>query len=503
MFDKVLIANRGEIADRIIRGCREMGLRTVAVYSDTDRGALHVQHADEAWHIGPPPALQSYLNIDKIIEVANASGAGAIHPGYGFLAENHAFARRCADEGITFIGPPADAMELLGDKIKSRKFLSGHGIPNIPGMMGSTESVDEIIAEAVSIGFPVLVKAAAGGGGKGMRVVRKKEDLREAVESAMREAKSAFSDPTVYVEKYIVKPRHIEFQVLADQHGNRVHLFERECSIQRRHQKIVEETPSPALTPELRKKMGDTALKIVELAGYYNAGTVEMILDEDGSYYFLEVNARLQVEHPVTELVTGIDLVHQQLRVAAGEKLNIKQADIEQRGHAIECRIYAENPETGFTPSPGRIIYLREPQGPGIRVDSGIYPGYTVTPDYDPILSKLIVWAEDRDTAANKMALALEDYVILGIKSTVEFLRDVMRHPEYLAGNTFTDFIPTYYPDWKPASGDAGIEWALTAAGIHSYLEFQNRGKPGAGTGKSQYNPWLDVGSWEIMGNQK
>jgi acetyl-CoA carboxylase biotin carboxylase subunit len=503
MFDKVLIANRGEIAERIIRGCREMGLKTVAVFSDVDRNALHVQHADEAWHIGPPPALESYLNIDKIIDVAKKSGAQAIHPGYGFLAENHLFARRCADEGIEFIGPPADAMELLGDKIKSRKFLSGHGIPNIPGMMGSTDSVDEIVNEASSIGFPVLVKAAAGGGGKGMRVVEKQEDLKDAVESAMREAKSAFNDPTVYVEKYIVKPRHIEFQVLADKHGNCVHLFERECSIQRRHQKIVEETPSPALDDELRKKMGDTALKIVELAGYYNAGTVEMILDEDGSYYFLEVNARLQVEHPITELITGIDLVHQQLRVAAGEKLTFKQSDLEQRGHAIECRIYAENPETGFTPSPGKIIYLREPQGAGIRVDSGIYPGYTVTPDYDPILSKLIVWAEDRETAAKKMALALEDYVILGIKSTVEFLKDVMSHPEYLAGNTYTDFIKMNYPEWKPEPGDDNINWALIAAGIHSHMEFQNKGNGGTGESRSQYNPWLTVGSWEIMGNQR
>lgn len=501
MFDKVLIANRGEIAARIIRGCREMGLATVAVYSTADRDALHVQTADEAWCIGPPLASESYLNIDNILDVAKKTGAQAIHPGYGFLAENHVFARRCADEGYTFIGPSPEAMELLGDKIKSRKFLEDSGIPNIPGMMSSTESIDEIIGEAEKIGFPVLVKASAGGGGKGMRIVNKKDDLAEAVESAMREAKSAFGDPTVYVEKFIVKPRHIEFQVLADQHGNRIHLFERECSIQRRHQKIVEETPSPALTPELRKRMGDTALKIVELANYYNAGTVEMILDVDGNFYFLEVNARLQVEHPVTELTTGIDLVHQQLRVAAGEKLTIKQSDIKQRGHSIECRIYAENPETGFTPSPGKILHLHEPQGPGIRVDSGIFPGYTVTPDYDPILSKLVVWDETREKAAERMALALEDYVILGINTTIEFLRDVMRHPEFLAGNTYTDFIPQNFPEWKPEEGLEDIDWALIAAGIHSHQAFRNKG-----TGvqsKTEYNPWLTLGAWELMEKHK
>jgi len=501
MFDKVLIANRGEIAARIIRGCREMGLATVAVYSTADRDALHVQTADEALCIGPPQALESYLNIDNIINAAKQAGAQAIHPGYGFLAENHVFAKRCADEGITFIGPPADAMELLGDKIKSRKFLSDSGIPNIPGMMGSIENVDDIVGEAEAIGFPVLVKAAAGGGGKGMRIVETKDDLASAVESAMREAKAAFGDPTVYIEKFIVKPRHIEFQILADQHGNRIHLFERECSIQRRHQKIVEETPSPALNPELRKRMADTALKIIELADYYNAGTVEMILDVDGNYYFLEVNARLQVEHPVTELTTGVDLVHQQLLVAAGEKLTIKQSDIEQRGHAIECRIYAENPETGFTPSPGKILYLHEPQGPGIRVDSGIFPGYVVTPDYDPILSKLVVWAEDREKAAERMALALEDYVILGINTTIEFLRDVMRHPEYLAGNTYTDFIPNNFDGWKPKTGEENIDWALIAAGIHSYGNFRKKGATVQAT--TDYNPWLDVGAWELMERHK
>jgi acetyl-CoA carboxylase biotin carboxylase subunit len=501
MFDKVLIANRGEIAARIIRGCKEMGLKTVAVYSTADRDALHVQTADEAVCIGPPQALESYLKIDNIIDAAKKTGARAVHPGYGFLAENYIFAKRCADEGMTFIGPSPEAMELLGDKIKSRKFLTDNGIPNIPGMMGSTENADEIVAEAEKIGFPVLVKAAAGGGGKGMRIVNKKDELADAVESAMREAKSAFGDPTVYVEKYILKPRHIEFQVLADQHGNRIHLFERECSIQRRHQKIVEETPSPALTPELRKEMGDMALKVIELADYYNAGTVEMILDVDNSFYFLEVNARLQVEHPVTELTTGVDLVHQQIRVASGEKLTIKQSDLEQRGHSIECRIYAENPETGFTPSPGKILYLSEPQGPGIRVDSGIFPGYVVTPDYDPILSKLVVWAENREEAAERMALALEDYVILGINTTVEFLRDVMQHPEYLAGNTYTDFIPSHLEGWKHAAGEENIDWALIAAGVHSLKNFRNKGT--GGQAKADYNPWLTTGSWELMEKHK
>ena len=500
MFDKVLIGNRGEIAARVIRGCKEMGIATVAVYSTADRNSVHVQLADEAVCIGPPPAIESYLNIDRIIAAAKQTGAQAIHPGYGFLAENHIFAARCEDEGITFIGPPPKAMELLGNKIESRKFLSAHNVPNIPGMMSSTDDVGQIVREAEAIGFPVLVKAAAGGGGKGMRIVNDKKELPAAVESAMREAKSAFGDPTVYIEKFIVKPRHIEFQVLADKHGNRVHLFERECSIQRRHQKVVEETPSTALTPQLRAKMGEMALRVIELAGYYNAGTVEMILDTDMNFYFLEVNARLQVEHPVTELTTGVDLVAQQLRVAAGEKLTIKQSDIKQNGHAIECRIYAENPETGFTPSPGKILYVQEPSGPGVRVDSGIFPGYVVTPDYDPILSKLIVWAPDREAACRRMAYALENYVILGIKTTVEFLREVVLHPEFMAGNTYTDFISKHYGEWKMHTNNATLDWALIAAGIYSYNNFKTKAV-GGGT-KREYSPWLAVGSWEIMGRQ-
>jgi len=371
MFKKILIANRGEIAVRIIKACREMSISTVAVFSEADRNSLHVISADEALLIGPAPAIDSYLNIDRIMEAAKKTGAEAIHPGYGFLAENADFVKRCEAEGIVFIGPNSKAMRLVGDKVRSRQTMEKAGIPIIPGMKGIPSRMEDYATEAERIGYPIMIKASAGGGGKGMRVVHSEMDLLAGLEAGQREAKSAFGDESIYLEKYIVEPRHVEFQVLADNHGHVVHLFERECSIQRRHQKIVEESPSQALDPELREKMGETAKKVIQVSGYNNAGTVEFLMDRDRNFYFLEVNARLQVEHPVTEFITGIDLVHQQIAIASGEKLSISQDELEQKGHAIECRIYAEDPFNNFLPSAGKVHFLKEPSGPGVRHDCG------------------------------------------------------------------------------------------------------------------------------------
>jgi len=498
MFSKILIANRGEIAVRVIKACRELGIESIAVYSTIDRDALHVQVADQAVCIGEAVPSESYLNIDAIIEAIKQTGAEAVHPGYGFLSENYLFAQRCEKEGIIFIGPNAKAMKLVGDKVASREVTERAGIPLIPGMKDKSTDVNQCIAEAEKIGYPVLLKASAGGGGKGMRVVKSKSELKAAVEAGMREAKSAFGDPSVYLEKYIEQPRHVEFQVLADQHGHAIHLFERECSIQRRHQKIVEESPSTALDDDLRRRMGETALKVVEVSGYTNAGTVEMLLDKNNNYYFLEVNARLQVEHPVTEMVTGIDLVHAQIRIAAGEKLWLKQTDLRQNGHAIECRIYAEDPENNFLPSAGKIIFMKEPTGPGIRHDCGVFSGYEVSVYYDPILSKLVAWAPGREICCHRMASALENFPILGIKTDIEFLRDVVIHPEFIAGNTYTDFIPKNMADWKHSSGDGVIDQALIAATIFSKSNQKNSGV----SAKSQKStsPWLETGSWQIGG---
>jgi acetyl-CoA carboxylase biotin carboxylase subunit len=496
MFTKILIANRGEIAVRVIKACRELGIKSVAVYSSADNAALHVQLADEAVHIGPAPATESYLNFDAIIGAVRKSGAEAIHPGYGFLAENHLFAERCEKEGIVFIGPDSKAMKLVGDKVAARIVTEKAGIPLIPGMKNKSTSVDECAEAAQKIGFPVLLKASAGGGGKGMRIIREKGELKAAVESGMREAASAFGDPSVYLEKYIEQPRHVEFQILADKHGNAVHLFERECSIQRRHQKIIEESPSTALNADLRRRMGHTALKVVEVSGYTNAGTVEFLVDKNGNYYFLEVNARLQVEHPVTELVCGIDLVHAQFRIAAGEKLWFKQEDVSQRGHAIECRVYAEDPENNFLPSAGKILFMKEPTGPGIRHDCGIYSGYDVPVYYDPILSKLIAWAPDREICCNRMASALREFPILGIRTNIEFLHDVISHPEFLSGRTFTDFIPKNMPDWSPRAEVKTPAEALTAAALQIESEKRN-GRVGA-TAVDIPSPWELLGSWEI-----
>ncbi len=469
MFKKILVANRGEIALRVIRACREMGITTVAVYSAVDRGARHVQAADEAVYIGPAPPLESYLAIGAIVSAAAKTGAEAIHPGYGFLSENAEFARACENAGLTFIGPRSEALALVGDKVASRKVAAEIKAPLIPGMMAQGASMRDFERAAAAIGYPVLIKASGGGGGKGMHVVHTPGDLRAAVETSRREARSAFGNDAVYLEKYLGTPRHVEFQVLADQHGNAVHVFERECSIQRRHQKILEETPSPALDDDLRRRMGATAVALVKTTKYTNAGTVEFLLDENRNYYFLEVNARIQVEHPVTEMVAGIDLVHQQLRIAAGEPLAFGQDDLMQRGHAIECRIYAEDPARGFLPSPGKILLAIEPSGPGIRCDSGIYSGMEVPPHYDPILSKLIVWAENREGARRRMIKALKDYVILGIPTTAAFLADVLDHPEFTAGRLHTHFVSQFFSDWKPVRQDGDhLEIALIAGALAS-----------------------------------
>lgn len=498
MFKKILIANRGEIAVRVIKACRELGISSVAVYSEADRASLHVQIADEAVCIGPPPATESYLYMDKIIEVAHAVGAEAIHPGYGFLAENSEFARRCEKEKVIFIGPNSVALDLVGDKIRARQTMEKAGIPIIPGMRRVAKDMSEYEKEARKIGYPVMIKASAGGGGKGMRIVCAEEELRPALEAGMREAKAAFGDESVYLEKYIEDPRHVEFQVLADNYGHIVHLFERECSIQRRHQKIVEETPSQALTPQLRQKMGETAKKVVEVSGYNNAGTVEFLLDKNKNFYFLEVNARLQVEHPVTELATGVDLVHQQIRIASGEKLDLKQEELSQRGHAIECRIYAEDPANNFLPSPGKILFLKEPKGPGVRHDSGIYSGWEVPIYYDPILAKLIVWAQTRKLACQRMKSALEDYVILGISTTIGFLKDVISHPKFREGATTTSFIKNYFEDWKEEEGrEELLRVALAAAAFDEF----HRGQivePTAAQQKEVTSPWLTLGKWRI-----
>ena len=494
MIQKILVANRGEIAVRIIRACREMGIKTVAIYSEVDRNGKQVQLADQAFLIGPPSPLESYLNIDKIIEVAKKSKADAIHPGYGFLAENHLFSKRCEEEKIIFIGPNSEALRLVGDKLESRRMAIKGNIPIIPGMQVKGGDFSDFASQAEKIGYPVLLKASAGGGGKGMRVIRLKDELESSIEAGKREAKSAFGDESVYLEKYIEKPRHVEFQVLADNFGNTVHLFERECSIQRRHQKIVEETPSPALNEELRAKMGETAVKVIKSAGYNNAGTVEFLLDQKGNFYFLEVNARIQVEHPITEMVTGIDLVKAQIRIAQGENLWLKQDLLKQRGAAIECRIYAEDPDNNFFPSIGKILFVKEPEGPGIRNDSSLYSGLEITMHYDPILAKLITWAEDRETARKKMVQALSDYVIMGIKTQIDFLKAVMLHSEYIAGKTHTDFIPQNMSDWKEKK-ESFFKPALIAAAIDSLNQTQVKVKIGK---QIQWDPWIALGSWEL-----
>jgi acetyl-CoA carboxylase biotin carboxylase subunit len=493
MFDKILIANRGEIVVRIIATCREMGIKTVAVYSEADQAALHVLEADQAVCLGPSSPSESYLNMDKIIAAARQTGAQAIHPGYGFLAENSLFAERCREEGVVFIGPPAQAIRDLGDKTVARRTMVNSGIPVIPGMMQAEADSDVLMKEAELIGYPVLIKAAAGGGGKGMRILHSAGDLREATESASREAKSAFGNGAIYLEKYLHQPRHVEFQVLADAHGNVIHLLERECSIQRRHQKIIEETPSTALTPKLRKEMGKAAVAAARASGYVNAGTVEFLVDHDSKFYFLEVNTRLQVEHPITEMITGIDLVRQQIEIAAGNPLKFSQADIVGRGHAIECRIYAEDPLSAFLPSSGKIHFVREPRGPGIRNDSGVYSGYTVPMEYDPILSKLITHAESRQECIDRMSRALKDYVILGVLTPIPFLMDILSSEAFIKGETYTDFIDTHFADWRPTM--EGVDLACLAYIVDDMANRRTKGDFNL-TDHEAYSPWQTLGNF-------
>ncbi|WNY27876.1 Biotin carboxylase [Methanimicrococcus stummii] len=440
MFQKILVANRGEIAIRVMRACREMDIKTVAVYSDADKKALFAMYADEAAYVGPAPASQSYLNMEKIIEVAKQTGCDAVHPGYGFLSENSKFARRCEEEGITFIGPSADVIDQLGSKIESRKIAKAANIPTVPGTEDAVKDADEAIAVAKDIGYPVLIKASAAGGGIGMRVVNNEDEFKDALETTQRLAGSAFGDPAVFIEKYILNPRHIEIQIMADKFGNVIYLGDRECSIQRRHQKLIEEAPSPIMTPELRKEMGEAAIRAAKAVGYSNAGTVEFIYS-NGKYYFLEVNTRLQVEHGITELITGVDLVKAQIRVAAGKELGMTQEDVTIRGHAIECRINAEDPLADFAPSPGKIRRYRSSGGPGIRVDSGVHTGYTISPYYDSMISKLCAYGEDRDEAIARMKRALYEYVVIGVTTNIPFHKAVLENEEFKKGNLSTRFI--------------------------------------------------------------
>jgi acetyl-CoA carboxylase biotin carboxylase subunit len=441
MFKKILIANRGEIALRIIRACREMNIGTVAVFSEADRESLHVLWADEAYCIGPAPSNKSYLNIANIISVAIISGAEAIHPGYGFLAENPDFAEACASCGIAFIGPSSHAIQQLGAKALARDTMIGVGVPVIPGLEGTIKDTDHALKVAEEIGYPVIIKASAGGGGRGMRVVQNGEELAGAVSMAKAEALAAFDSDEVYMEKYVEEPRHIEIQILGDQHGNLIHLGERDCSIQRRNQKVLEESPSLALTPQLREDMGQVALRATRAVGYYSAGTVEFLLDKNNNFYFMEMNTRIQVEHPVTELVTGIDLIKEQIRIAAGEKLGITQEQVAMRGHAIECRINAEDPGRNFMPSPGKITNYLVPGGPGIRFDSAVYSGYTIPPYYDSMIGKLLVWGYDREEAISRMQRALDELVIEGVDTTIPLHQKILKNAFFRRGEIYTNFL--------------------------------------------------------------
>jgi len=468
VFRKVLIANRGEIAVRLVRGLREMNIASVAVYSDADRASLAVRMADEAAHLGPAPSAESYLRIDKIVEAALRHGAEAIHPGYGFLSENAEFADAVTNAGLTFIGPPAEAMRKMSSKTAARQLAIAAGAPVVPGTEAAIRSIDQARATAESLGYPVLLKAAAGGGGKGMRRVDREEDLESAIRDASSEAAHAFRNDEVYLEKLVVEPRHVEIQILGDHYGHMIHLGERECSIQRRHQKVIEECPSPLMShewgdPGLRDRMGAAAVKIARAAGYANAGTMEFLVDRDRNFYFLEMNTRLQVEHPVTELVTGLDLVQWQLRIAAGEPLTIQQNEVRWMGSAIECRVYAEDPENNFLPFPGKITYLAEPSGPGIRLDSGVYQGWNVPYDYDPLLAKLVAWAPDRSTAISRLKRALTEYKVGGIRTNLSFFTEVLNDEAMQRGELSTAFLEGFFARRKPAP-DPCVETEAVAA---------------------------------------
>ena len=494
MFKKVLIANRGEIALRIIRTCQEMGVLTVAVYSEADALGLHVLEADEAVFLGESEPSRSYLNIEKLVAAAKSTGAEAVHPGYGFLAENPDFAEACEVSGLTFIGPPSKVIRDLGSKTVARRIMTSAGVPIIPGMLDATTDIEDLFKEAGRIGYPVLVKAVAGGGGKGMRVVSVQDEFKEACLSAMSEAEKAFGNGALYLEKRLESPRHVEFQILADQQGHAVHLFERECSIQRRHQKIIEETPSPALTPSLREAMGRAAVSAAKASGYVNAGTVEFLLEPSERFYFLEVNTRLQVEHPITEMTSGLDLVRRQMEIAAGRPLTFKQEDIVPRGHALECRIYAEDPENSFFPSPGLVLLHREPAGPGVRNDCGIYEGFRIPVEYDPIISKLVVWAGNREAAVRRMIRALKCYAVAGVRTTIPFLIDVLRSPEFIQGRTHTSFIDQHFAGWTQNKEDADL-----ARMAYVIDELSSPRKAAVGVRVAGIpTPWQTLGGWNL-----
>ena len=492
-IETVLVANRGEIAVRVLRTCHERGLRTVAVYSTPDRSAPHVRLADEAYHIGPAAAAESYLDQEKIIEVAQRSGADAIHPGYGFLSENADFAEACADAGVHFVGPPPEAIRAMGDKTAARQLMKEAGVPMAPGTtdaVAGTEEGEEIAAE---IGYPVLIKAAAGGGGKGMRIVHEPENFAGAMDRAQGEAESSFGDGRVFIEKYIEEPRHIEFQILADHHGNTIHLFERECSIQRRHQKVIEEAPSSVLTPEVRREMGEAAVAAAESCGYRNAGTVEFLVDKDLNYYFMEMNTRLQVEHPVTEWVTGVDLVAEQLRVAQGEELGYTTDDLSIDGHAVESRVYAEDPASNFLPDPGPLKRHAAPSGFGVRVDAGVEEGGEVLIHYDPMISKLTTWGRDRITAIDRMIRALDEYEVASMATTIPFCRFAMEHEGFRQGDFTTHFVDEEFdPEALTVDDPERDELAALAATLY-YAQTQEEDAPKIATlenGQSGHSPW-------------
>jgi len=495
MFKKVLIANRGEIAVRIARTLKEMGIVPVAVFSEADRDALHVRVSGEAYEIGPAPAAESYLVVDKLMDVARRAGCDALIPGYGFLSENPALPEACEKNGIVFIGPPASAMRDLGSKTAAREKMSQAGVPIVPG--GPADTLDEARATAARIGYPVMLKATAGGGGKGMRLVANEAELGGALERAKSEARKAFGNDVVYMEKAILRPRHVEIQVLGDRHGNVVHFFERDCSVQRRHQKVVEETPCPVLDDATARKMGEVAVKGAKAVGYYSAGTFEFLLAEDRSFYFLEVNTRLQVEHPITELCTGTDLVREMVRIAAGERLGVDQAAVTRRGAAIECRIYAEDPATGFLPSPGVIQELRVPAGPGVRDDSGAYEGAAISANYDPLISKLCVWAPTRAEAIARMRRALGEYVVSGIRTNLPFHERLFEHPEFLSGNYDTGFIDRYKDQLLKETRIPEADKHLYAAAVALATFREKRPKSalaeGPAGGSSGVSPWVQA----------
>ncbi|MGB3715083.1 MAG: acetyl-CoA carboxylase biotin carboxylase subunit [Candidatus Promineifilaceae bacterium] len=503
MFDKILVANRGEIARRIFRACRELGLRTVAIYSEVDRSAPWARTADESYLLDGVTARDTYLDQETIFEIARATGADAIHPGYGFLSENADFAEACIERGIHFIGPSPGAMRALGSKTGARMVAKQARVPVIPGVDGAEHSDEELQSSAGELGFPVLIKASGGGGGKGMRVVWDPDDFQSELRTARNESKSSFGSDHVLVEKYFKEIRHIEVQVLGDRHGNIVHLFERECSIQRRHQKIIEESPSPVVTGELRGQITNAAMALAKAVAYTSAGTLEFMLTPDGRYYFLEMNTRLQVEHPVTELVTGIDLAVWQIRLAGGERLAFDQEDLEQHGHSIECRIYAEDPANNFLPSIGEIEFYRPASGPGVRVDDGIEAGTHVSPYYDPMLAKVITWGDDRREAIRKMVRALQDTVILGVTTNIPYLVDILKHPEFASGRINTNFLEQHMEPWTPSPDTSNSTW-LAIAAYEAIKESRRAGGPrDADDSRSgSQDPWGETGNWRNVSRE-